>query len=388
MADARILTGREQYFPAKSAAAGKAAGNAVPIARKGFLIALGIAILAAVIYFSLQAENLFIGVLIGAAVGLLSWFFAKKEQKKNVVVTIIVFALIGGVIGYFFQPIVSFAESGFSSVKNLITPGVEQFKQTISPEYYQKLWQTPTTTSQEETRINVEFTNPYFRAGNPLDVIAKISVYTPKSDIRVRPAKCSLDGTLLIIEPGSELTFKKSGIEQYSSVHCKGTAKKGTINFELERPVDIRAILPVTISPAFEQNLGQASSVTDAPFSLVIGAYGNQPLTEGTYDFYILLKKTDMNTELSSINSIKLTTISTNLNFECAGFKNTGNEVEISNLDSAELKNYAQTPEGKLYIFNCKLRVSKPVEEEKIFIISEALYNIKNTYTSSINPIE
>jgi len=363
-----------------------------PIARKGLLIALGIVVLGAAIYFSYQYNStLFYGVAIGAAVGFLSWFFSKKEEKRSIVVTLLIFALIGGVIGYFFEPISSYAQTGFSSIKSLVLPLFGQFTQKISP--YQNLWQSPTTTSQEEMKMSVEFSNTFFRAENPLDVIARIIFSKTKTDMKIIPASCSLDGTSLDIEtgiPGNALTFKKSDIEQSGVLHCTGKAKQGTLKLELQRPVNITAILPVTISKTIEKNLGAASSRTDAPYSLVIGSYSNQPLTPGTYDLYVMLKKNE-NAELVDVKSVKIMTASMDLEFECSGFSGIeeGNlrGIEISNLDSAALKNYAQSPTNDLYVFNCKLKVSGAEEEGKLFIISETLYNVKNLYTTKISAI-
>jgi hypothetical protein len=117
-----------------------------------------------------------------------------------------------------------------------------------------------------------------------------------------------------------------------------------------------------------------------------LGTYANQPLTPGNYDFYIALKRNENNAELSSIQKINLTTKTKDLIIGCGGFKNIENGIEISNLDSNALRNYAQDPTGNLYVFNCRLKVSEISEEKNVFITSEALYNVNNKYYKDLNP--
>jgi hypothetical protein len=187
----------------------------------------------------------------------------------------------------------------------------------------------------------------------------------------------------------------KSDIEQQKTVHCTGNAKEGKLELELQRSVSInsnQAVLPVIVAKTIEKKLGIASVNVDAPFSFLIGTYTNQPLTLGTYDFSILLNKKEQGIELADIKSIKLMTIASDkLGFECKDFNSFENGaekgVEILNLDKNAIKNYAQDPNGNRYVFNCKLTVSNINEEETLYITAEALYNIKNKYSTDIKSI-
>ena len=369
------------------------AAKLAPVVQKTIWALFGAVAAAIGLYFSYQySQTIFLGIILGAAVGLLSGMTKKLEGKETrtgaIITRLGLFIAIGVVIGLFWPTISSYASDLYSKASVFLPSIFTQFKQAATPEYYSKLLQSPST-QQEKSAVSVEFVNPYFKSGNPLDVIVKISVLTPDMNMKILPT-CSLDGTPLGVETagtGNEIYFYKSSIQQSTSLHCKGTAHEGTLKLELQRSLNIKTSMPLIIAPQFTEYKGIPSSKTDAPFSLAIGVYNNQPLLPGTYDLPILLKKNEANTELVSINSLNLTTLSKSVRLDCPKFSSITNGFAILNLDAADLKNYAQSPTGDLYVFNCKLIVSGVNEETTLYITSEALYNIKSSYTSKVNSI-
>jgi hypothetical protein len=370
-----------------------AAAKAAPVAKNAVWALLGGMAAAVGLYFSYQySHTIFLGIIIGGAVGLLSGMTKKLEGKEGrlgaVITRMGLFIAVGVAVGLFWPTISSYASDLYSKASVFLPSIFTQFKQAATPEYYAKLLQSPST-QQEKSTLSVEFINPYFKSGNPLDIIVKLSVYTPDMNTKILPT-CSLDGTPLEVEiagPGNEISFSKSSIQQSTSLHCKGASHEGTLKLELQRPLSIKTDLPLIIAPQFTEDRGIPSAKTDAPFSLTIGVYNNQPLLPGTYDLPILLKKNDANTEMVSITSLKLTTLSKSVSLECPKFSSIANGFAISNLNAAALQNYVQSPTGDLYVFNCKLNVLGADQEETIYITSEALYNIKSSYTSKVNSI-
>ncbi|MCS7134564.1 MAG: DMT family transporter [Candidatus Pacearchaeota archaeon] len=265
-------------------------------------------------------------------------------------------------------------------------------------------WDEPERQTHEELlNIEVEFSDQRtLRDEINLLVSLKVKNYE-LTELRIKP-RCYLgkkkDKELQVknlgkYAMGNEFVFPLGSEEMHTSFRCHTTldvarqVEAYDIVVELERPVVLQAMWPIYItSNPNAQNMGRSKTVMpfNAPYSIALVSESDMPYEEGkSYDFSVVLKRLDEDTELKFLKQIKIT-FPENILAECENFQASGYSLEILNVPVEVLRNvtFYDKSEEK-YSIPCSLYITDaPLNPAQTIIYVEASYEVVSEHKTQV----
>jgi len=191
---------------------------------------------------------------------------------------------------------------------------------------------------------------------------------------------------------GDEFAFPLTNQELSTNFRCKGDVI-GDENVDIEyviialrREVLVEANWPVYIGS--EPNMGRSKTIMsyNAPYSIALVSDSDMPFEAGKeYDFSVVLKRLDEDSELEFIREIRLV-FPDSMIAECHNFQANGNALELLNLPADLLKetSYYNDKEER-YSMNCSLYVVDAPNNAVLSPIDvTAHYNVVSEYKTSV----
>ncbi len=316
----------------------------------------------------------------------------------------------GGAFGQYF-------EAGWDPVYETLSYGVEELYKwrycfiadPHCPFFID--WSDANVQSREEVlQVNANFKETQIK-NDQVNTLIELSVKNPeKYELRLIP-KCFLGESLKksreitlknmgTYAQGNEFVFPMSADAMSTSVRCatdviecqgQPVCLNQRVFLVLERPVLLQGVWPIYIGQKYPIT-GPKQVRTDlkfnAPWSVTLYSSNDLPFDQGKkdgYDFSLAIKQRDEETQIKSIELIRLT-FPDSILASCQEFSAEGNELVKRNIDEKWLKENAQyDPEEKSYIFPCTLYVKKaPINAELTPIGIEADYTVTSTFEGKI----
>ncbi|OYT41927.1 hypothetical protein B6U80_00010 [Candidatus Pacearchaeota archaeon ex4484_26] len=405
------------------------------IGRTAILAAIGAIAGAVIPFFAGSFKAIIWGAVLGALLGIIISIAFKEETANSITSTIVtvtvVVALVwlaliwwqSGAIQLFFSPL------GFSSEKMVlgIEKGIECMRNPVEcflKPFYD--WSEPTIAekSEEEINVRVDFsdTKKIFFAGENIIIKAAIIVKNPVQDFYVLEPKCFLNGTSMLLEDtprieDGRIVFKKSDLEQRVSVICK---KQGGFNLEPGKEAksfdfELHLIKDLTTKTewnvytlnkkALETKANPFEGINEpnlkgrivlskmeykSPIKLSLGSDDDQPFSEGTWPFSIILRKTNIPGKVLNIKKVVLRNPQSDVVsiVDCNGFKKVYGDyyLDYTKLDKVkELIN-----QDALAYADCHLSASPKQNKqvpEKTIIKAETEFDFESVYKRPITII-
>ncbi len=231
--------------------------------------------------------------------------------------------------------------NAYENVKSQVTTQVQgTLKQ------YSEVWNPPVANAPEENKIiSAQFVNAVGKA--PIDATMEITIKVDE-DTALIP-QCLLDGKQIeTLTSPSPLTLLKSDTEQHFSVRCKSSETGKILSVKVREPVKISSEL--TLWTGKGNNLGILNSAQNhkSSYSLLLTTANDQPLMDGEYPLFVKIKRESSNAVLQSIDSLKVSTISSSVSIE--------NCPDVSG-DRSVLEKYLVNRDSDAYVIQCNLVV-------------------------------
>ena len=263
---------------------------------------------------------------------------------------------------------------------------------------------------QEALQVNVEFKQTQIK-NDYVNALIELSVKNPeKYELHLIP-KCFLGETFEKSRPinlknmgtyaqGYEFVFPMSADTMSTSLRCdaevtecmgKAVCLDQRIFLVLERPVLLQGVWPIYIGKEYPIT-GPKQVFTElkfnVPYSVTLYSSNDLPFDQGKkdgYDFNLAIKQRDEETQIKSIERIRLT-FPDNIIASCQEFGAEGNDLVIENIDEDWLKqNIQYDPEEKSYIFPCNLQVKNaPISAVLAPVGIEATYTVISKFEGKI----
>jgi hypothetical protein len=256
------------------------------------------------------------------------------------------------------------------------------------------MWEEPSIVNKTQAiTVNMKAINKNIDSDGSFNIKITLDVNNKYVDFLEVIPKCYVDGQEVDVEglesyaQGIGFVFPKSETTRHTSFYCSGSVEPlpGTytkkLEVVLERPMIVLSHLPVWLQKGSEHQRGVQSSFMEnwAPYTFAIASLSDQPFDVGDYGFSLILKQVDDDSELKSIEWIRVMADSERVSIDCDDFDVIGdNDLQIEDINKNELLKYSTKRTIETYMFNCKLHVlNAPSEEEKAFIRARTLYIVE-----------
>ncbi len=264
------------------------------------------------------------------------------------------------------------------------------------------MFEEPTIINKTESvQIDMKVYNDVIDENGDFDVTVELDVYNNVLDfVQIKPY-CILeyDGLKQEIQPtqleafsqGNTFVFEKSSSKQTTAFHCQGHISDlpeiavAKLTVVLQRPVLVSSYMQIrTMQHAKERVQEKSFMEQAAPYLFWISIPSSQPFDVGQYTMRLLLKQSDYDAKLKSIEWIRAIVQSNDIALYCDDFKQIKqNEVELTNIE--DIRKYLVSKKNvETYSFNCKLDVLAASEkEQKALVKATTLYVVesKKTFT-------
>lgn len=316
----------------------------------------------------------------------------------------------GGAVGQYWQ-------AGWDPVYKVLSDGVKELYKwrycfVADPHcpFFVDWSDANVQSKQEVLQVDASFSQTQIK-NDYADSLVQLTVNNPeKYELHLIP-KCSLGQSIQNSRPitlknmgtyaqGYEFVFPMSADSLSTSLRCssevvecegKAVCLDQRIFLVLDRPVLLQGDWPIYIGRQYAVT-GPRQVRTDlkfnAPWTVALYSSNDMPFDQGKqdgYDFNLAIKQIDEETDLKSIDLIRLT-FPENIIASCQEFGAEGNDLVIRNINKAWLdKNIQYDPEEKSYTFPCTLIVKDaPIDAVLAPISIEADYTVTSTFETKI----
>lgn len=333
----------------------------------------------------------FAGAILGGLIAALS----KQPDIRTIFLRATAFALIFGIVSLFSMPV--YAEIN-NLQKQMNLPTVPQMFQEVRKPFvclfdyagcqkqYSESYSYDSSKVQSGSKsyIKVNFPYNFERENQPIEISGELTVMNQLFDNMHIDARCSINNVTINANPSS-FDFSKSSAEQYNALTCSSPEYiKGDLSLKLSSKYKSETVLPITIGQ--KGNIGKQISEMkyDSPYKLSISLSYSQPLRNGDYIMYVVLEKQQTST-LTSIESLKVSTISEKAKISCDKMSNLG----VFSMDRETLKEFLINPSKDTFLWQCRLDIENaPESSEEAYIGAEAIYTAESEYKTSLQVVK
>jgi len=295
----------------------------------------------------------------------------QKEGQRLKMFLFIGFLVAVLVVAWVYRAEIS---SSYSIIKNSTKDSFKPLMQIFNPDetmkQYQDIWGSPTVKETEKKVLGIEWVNAVSKI--PLSVLAKLNVNT-NADITLK-MQCSLDNADIETEP-QEISFKKSELEQHSSIKCSNDVGGKELKIKIEKPIKVKSVLTIWIGSGESQGIPKSEMDKSSDYSFLLTTADDVPFATGSYPMIVKIKKDNQNAILKRINSLKVSTLSDKIMITCPAISG----------DREALSKYLTDRAADTYIIECGIEVIGNEDLQRAFIEAELDYVVEEEFKTPLS---